>query len=318
MSTSVSGSAPLPGSSSGPESTPQAIAAGREQRAGIAYGLAAYLWWGFCVVYFKAVAHVPAFEVLGHRIVWSVVFLGLLLGLRGRLPEVRAAFRHRRTLLTLMVTACLVSTNWVVFIWSVANDHVVEASLGYFINPLVNVLLGFMFLKERLRPVQWFSVALAAAGVVFLTLSIGHVPVIALTLAFSFGFYGLLRKVAGAGPTVGLAVETLLLLPLALGYLVFTHTQGELVFMRDGWPINGLLMLGGVITALPLLWFANAAKRLPLATIGFLQYLAPSLQLMLGVLVYGEAFGRDHQVAFACIWTALIIYSFSAARRART
>jgi chloramphenicol-sensitive protein RarD len=280
----------------------------------VAYGLAAYTWWGVVVVYFKAVSHVPSLEVLAHRIVWALVLLSTLLALRHRWPQVLAAVRTRRTLLTLVATAFLVAINWLTFIWAVSHSRVVQASLGYFTNPLVNVLLGFLFLRERLRPAQWVSVALAAVGVTYLTVALGEVPWIALTLAFSFGFYGLLRKVAAVGALEGLTIEAMVLLPIAGSYLIFLASRGSLVFGHRDVRTDGLLVAAGAVTALPLLWFSNAARRLRLATVGFLQYLAPSLQLMLGVLLYGEPFRRHHQITFAFIWTALAIYSIETYR----
>lgn len=287
-------------------------------RAGVAYGLACYLWWGLVVVYFKAVAHVPPTEVLAHRVVWSLVLLSILMRFKDRWPVALAAVRDRRTLLTLMGSATLVAANWFVFIWAVGHGRVVEASLGYFINPLVNVLLGFVFLGERLRPLQWLSVGLATVAVGTLTARVGHLPWIALVLAFSFGFYGLLRKTASVGAMEGLTIETILLSPAALVYLVTLAGRQEIRFAAGSRATDGLLVFSGVVTALPLLWFSNAARRLRLATVGFLQYLAPSLQLLLGVVVYGEPFGRDHQVAFGLIWTALALYSFETMRGQRS
>ena len=288
-----------------------------ESTVGVAYGMAAYLWWGLVPIYFKAVAQVPAMEILVHRVVWSVVLLAMLMRIYRRWPTAWAAVKDRQVRLTLVGTTTLIAINWFAFIWAVASGQVLQASLGYYINPLVNVVLGFVFLRERLRPVQGFSVLLAAAGVAYLTVSYGTVPWLALLLAGSFGFYGLLRKTAKVDSLVGLMLETLLLAPLMLGYLVYIVATGQSVFVNGPLTLTLLLPLGGVITALPLLWFANAARRLRLATLGLLQYIAPSGQFLLAVAAYGETFTRAHQVSFICIWTALTIYSVDAIRASR-
>ena len=281
----------------------------RAARAGVGYGVAAYGWWGLVPVYFKAVAHVAPAEVLAHRIIWSVVLLAVLMRIYGRWRAAVAALRSRSTVITLLGTTTLIALNWFVFIWAVVHDRVLEASLGYFINPLVNVLLGFVFLRERLRRWQMLSVALAAVGVAYLTFNYGQVPIIALVLAGSFGLYGLLRKTAKVDALTGLTVETTLLAPLALAYLGVLAWGHECSFGTESWRTSGLLALGGVITAVPLLWFTNAARRLRLATLGFLQYLAPTGHFLLAVVAYGEPFSQVHLICFACIWTALVIYS---------
>ncbi len=278
-------------------------------RAGVLYGVAAYTWWGVVALYFKALAHVDAFEVLAHRVAGAAVLLGLLMRFHGKWGTALKALRHRPTLITLIATTGLIAVNWFVFIWSVGHGHLMEASLGYFINPLVNVLLGYVVLHERLRPWQWVSVALAASGVTYLTLSMGELPVIALVLAFSFGMYGLLRKTVGVDALTGLTFETTLLWPLAVGYLIFLGIRGELAFEHISWQTDALLSVGGVVTAAPLLWFANAARRLKLSTLGFLQYIAPSMQFLLAVLVFGEPFKRAHAMSFSLIWLGLLAFS---------
>lgn len=288
-----------------------------QKRVGVAYGLAAYLWWGFIPLYFKAVASVPPLEVLAHRVLWSLVFLGLILWARGRQRDFRRVLRDRRSLGLLAVTTVLIAVNWLVFIWAVFNNRLLEASLGYFINPLVNVLLGFLFLRERLRLWQTLAVALAGLGVIWLAVGSGTMPWIALVLAASFGTYGLLRKIARPDGPVGLAVETLLLAPVALGWLWWSSHQGTLVFGERGWGLSLLLMAGGPITALPLVWFAEGARRLRYATIGFLQYIAPSLQFLLAVAVFGEAFTAAHAVSFGLIWAALLLYTLDTMRSLR-
>lgn len=279
----------------------------------MAYGVAAYLWWGLVPVYFKAVAHVTPGEVLAHRVIWSVVLLAVLMRIYGRWPGAAAALRDRKTILTLLGTTTLIAANWFVFIWAVDHDRVLEASLGYFINPLVNVLLGLVFLRERLRRWQMVSVALAALGVTYLTLSYGSLPAVALVLAGTFGFYGLLRKTAKVDALVGLTIETTLLAPLAFAYLVYLTSRRECCFGTQAWQTDVLLAAAGVVTAVPLLWFTKAARRLRLATLGFLQYLAPTGHFLLAVVAFGETFTQAHLVSFACIWAALLIYSVDTA-----
>ncbi len=290
----------------------------RQTTLGIVYGLAAYLWWGFCAIYFKAVAHVPAVEVLAHRVIWSVIMLVVILRARGRLPLIRQAFRDRRTRGTLVLCTVLIANNWVIFIWAIANDQIMQASLGYFINPLVNVMLGMIFLRERLRRLQWVSLMLAFAGVLWLAIGGGQFPWIALALAFSFGFYGLLRKTVAADAMIGLTVETMLLAPLAVGYLLVAWQRGQLVFAHHTQSTDLLLLCAGAVTALPLIWFANAARRLSLTAVGFIQYIAPTLQFLLAVCVYGEPFSGTTLVAFCMIWTALLIFTIEAIINPRT
>jgi chloramphenicol-sensitive protein RarD len=287
------------------------------KRVGVAYGAAAYLWWGFIATYFKAVDHVAPAEVLAHRIVWSLAFLIALLCGRRRFLATARLLADRRTLLTLTVTTLLVATNWLVFIWAVANDRLVEASLGYFVNPLVNVLLGRLFLGERLRPAQWCAVLLAAAGVAWLTVHHGRPPWIALVLAFSFGTYGLLRKQARPSGIEGLALETALLAAPALAWMAWRQGAGLLAFGTAGAGTTFLLLLAGPVTALPLVWFAEGARRLRYATMGFLQYLAPTLQFLLAVLAFGEPFSRAQAVGFGLIWLGLGMYVRDAARHVR-
>lgn len=295
-----------------------------EARVGIMFGLACYGWWGLVPIYFKAVRQVPAAEVLAHRVIWSVVLLAVLMRLYRRWGAAGVALRQHGSIALLACTTVLIAANWFTFIWAVANDHVLQASLGYYINPLVNVLLGFVVLKERLRRAQLVSVGLAAVGVIYLAVQLGEWPIVALFLAFTFGFYGLLRKIARVDALTGLTIETGFLLIPALAYLVFLGfaagaegTDSRLVFGHHSRAMDALLMLGGVITAVPLLWFANAARRLRLATIGFLQYIAPSVQFLLAVAVYGERFTTAHLVSFVCIWSALAIYTADAWRVAK-
>lgn len=291
--------------------------AGRTARAGVLYGIAAYGTWGLFPLYFKAVAYVPALEVVCHRVVWSLAFLAALLALRGDWRAVPRALRCRRTLATLGLTALLIACNWVLFVWAVANQQLLQASLGYYINPLLNVLLGCVFLGERLRRWQTISVVLAGVGVAYLTVAYGQLPWIALVLAATFGFYGLLRKTAKADALVGLSVETTLLAPLAAAYLLYQMAHGQAVFLAGSARSDLLLMAAGAVTATPLLWFTAAARRLPYSTLGFMQYLAPTGQFLLAVLAFGEPFRPAQLVTFGCIWIALVIFSWDALRRAR-
>jgi chloramphenicol-sensitive protein RarD len=267
--------------------------------------------------YFKALAAVPALEVLAHRIAWSPGFLLVVTLARGRWGAFAQLLRSRRTCLTLATTTVLIAVNWGVFIWAVANGRLVEASLGYFITPLMNVLLGYVFLRERLRPLQIVAVALVILGIVRMTISLGHLPVISIVLAVSFAFYGLLRKQLPVSGIQGLTAETLLLAPVALGWMLWRAHCGELVFGAGPLHLNVLLSCAGVITALPLIWFAEGAKRLRLATMGFLQYISPSFQLLLAVVAFGEPFTRRHGESFAAIWLALVLYTVDTLRSRR-
>jgi len=290
----------------------------REARLGIAYGVACYAWWGLAPLYFKAVKHVPATEVLAHRILWSVIMLIALVRWKEKGDLVRAAIADRRTLLTLVATTALIAVNWLTFIWAIAHDQLLQASLGYYMNPLINVLLGALFLRERLRSIQWLCVALAGAGVTYLTVSGGKMPALAIILAVTFALYGLLRKTVRADALTGLLIETALLAPLSVGYLVLLFYKGDSVFGEHSRLTDLLLLAAGIVTATPLLWFSNAARRLRLTTLGFLQYIAPSLQFLLAVVFFGEAFTVVHKLSFACIWLALGIFTVDAWRRSRT
>lgn len=291
--------------------------AGAATRGGLLYGVGAYGLWGVLPVYFKAVKQVPALEVLAHRVIWSLALLLLLLLMRRGWRAGAGALRSRRTLATLGATTLLIGGNWLMFIWAIANDHLLQASLGYFINPLVNVLLGLVFLRERLRGGQTVAVGLAAVGVGYLTLAAGQFPGLALFFAGSFGLYGLLRKTAKVEAMLGLTVETALLAPLALAFLGWQMLRGRAVFGAGSPAMDLLLMLAGVITATPLLWFTEAARRLRLTTLGFLQYLAPTGHFLLAVLAFGEPLTGADLFAFACTWAALGIYSVDAARAVR-
>ncbi len=289
-----------------------------QQRLGVVYGLAAFSAWGLLPLYFKAVATVAPLEVLAHRIVWSLVLLLIVTVTRGQLGSIMTLFRDARTRLTLACTTCLIALNWGLFIWAIANDRLVEASLGYFINPLFNVLLGFVFLRERLRPLQSVAVVLAAASIVWLTVTFGRLPLVSIVLAVSFGFYGLLRKQVRATGVEGLTAETLMLSPIAVAWMIWREDQGALHFLHDGARINTLLLSAGILTALPLIWFAESARRLRLASVAFMQYLAPTGQLLLATLAFGEPFTRTHAISFGMIWIALILYTIDTVRGLRS
>jgi chloramphenicol-sensitive protein RarD len=275
---------------------------------GILYGAVAYLMWGLFPLYFKILHAIPALEIVFHRVVWSFIFLALILAFRREWGSFRQLVT-RKTLAIYTVAALLLMANWSIYVWAVNTGHVVESSLGYFINPLLSVALGVVLLRERLRPLQWLPVALAAAGVIYLTVRLGVPPWIALALAFTFGVYGLMKKIAPLGSLHGLALETAILFLPSLGYLLFLETQGTGAFGSLGWGTAGLLSLAGVITSLPLLLFASAARSIPLTLVGILQYIAPTCQFLLGVFLYREAFSPAQLMGFSLIWLALLIFT---------
>ena len=286
------------------------------RRAGLMLGVGAYLFWGVMPLYFKAIAEVAPTEIVAHRIVWSLIFLAALASLWRKWPAIRAAASTPQVLATLIVTALLIGINWLLFIYAVVSGHVLEASLGYYLNPLVNVLLGVLLLKERLSVAQAAAAGLAAAGVAVLAAGAGSGLWISLTLAASFALYGFVRKVAPVDSVEGLAIETALLAPVALGWLIWLRQTNELGMGRFGTDVDILLALGGAVTAIPLLMFTAAARRLPYSMLGFLQYIAPSLQFLLAVLAFGEPLTTPHVICFAAIWTALAIFSLDGWRSA--
>lgn len=277
--------------------------------AGVLYAAAAYAMWGVFPLYFKALQQIAPFEILVHRMVWSLAFIVIVLAVRRHWSWLGSALRQPKVIGGFAVSAVLLSGNWFIYIWAVNNGRVVDASLGYFINPLFNVLLGSLLLHERLRPVQWTAVGLAACGVAWLTWQGGGLPWIALLLAATFGLYGLLRKTATLGTLEGLAIETLLLFPAAAAYLVMLTLEGRNGFATASTTTQWLLVAAGPITAIPLLLFAAGARRIPLSLLGLLQYIGPTLQLLLGVWLYHEPFGGARLAGFALIWGALAVYS---------
>ncbi len=284
----------------------------KQTRQGIFFALAAYFMWGIAPAYFKLIQQVPADEILTHRIIWSFFFMLALITLGRNWPKVRAACQNRKRLLLLAVTALLIGGNWLLFIWAVNNHHMLEASLGYFINPLVNVLLGMLFLGERFRRMQWVAVALAFTGVLVQLWQFGSLPIIGLGLAFSFAFYGLLRKKIAIDAQTGMLIETLWLLPVAAGYLFLFADSPTSHLSANPWSLNLLLVAAGIVTTVPLLCFTAAATRLRLSTLGFFQYLGPTLMFLLAVTFYGETVGQDKLVTFGFIWAALILFTLDA------
>lgn len=276
---------------------------------GILYAALAYIAWGLFPLYFKQVADVPSLEVVMHRTLWSLVFVFGVLMVRRQWSWMGTVLRQPKVLAAFVLSAMLLSGNWLTYVWAVQNQHVVDASLGYFILPLVNVALGFVFLRERPRSGQWMAVAVAAAGVLWLAVQAGRLPWIALVLALSFGFYGLLRKVAMLGALEGLALETLVLAPVAAVVLGWWAWQGQGALVQGTPATVGWLLLAGPMTAVPLLLFAAGARLIPMSTLGILQYISPSLQFALGVWLFHEPFEPARLVGFVLIWAALLVYS---------
>lgn len=283
-------------------------------RQGVLLAIGAYTMWGIAPIYFKSLSDVSPLEILSHRVVWSFFLLAFLLHISRSWRKVRDTLTSKPKMLYLVVTSTLVGANWLIFIWAINSNHMLDASLGYYINPLINVLLGMIFLGERLRKLQWFAVVLAAIGVLVQLIAFGSVPIVAIALAFSFGFYGLLRKKVSLEAQTGLFIETLVMLPLAATYLLFIVDSPTSDLSANPIQLNLLLVAAGVITTIPLLCFTGAATRLKLSTLGFFQYIGPSLMFLLAVLIYGEAFTSDKAITFAFIWGALVIFSFDGLR----
>jgi chloramphenicol-sensitive protein RarD len=285
--------------------------------SGLAAAIGAFAIWGLFPLYLKPMAEVPALQIMAHRVVWCCLLVLGWLALRGELATVRAALSDPASRIRLAGSATLISVNWLVYVWAVNNGHTVEASLGYFINPLLNVVLGVVVLHERLNRAQWLAVALAAIGVLYLTVATAHPPWIALVLAASFGTYGLIRKVVRVESVPGLATETLLLAPFALAFLAWCELRGMGALGHASAGINALLVGSGLVTALPLALFAYGARLIPYSTIGIVQYIGPTLQFLIGVFVFHEAFTAERAVGFVMIWAALAIYAADGAYRTR-
>nr|WP_321406323.1 EamA family transporter RarD [uncultured Carboxylicivirga sp.] len=280
------------------------------QAKGYLYTAQAFVSWGLLPIYWKLLSHLPAIEILAHRILWSLIFVVVFLYIRGKL-HLGAIFKNKKSLLTLIITGLLVGSNWGVYIYAVNAGQIVEASLGYYITPLVNVVLGMIFLQERLSKIQLIALLLAAVSVLYLTVDYGQFPWIAVYLAFSFGLYGLLKKKSGVDSLPALAIETLVLTPFALTYVVWKMVDGTGHLFAGDILTDTLLILAGVVTTLPLYWFAQGAKRITLTSVGFMQYIGPTIMLLLGIYIYKEGFPLEQKIAFSFIWLALAFYSYT-------
>ncbi len=289
----------------------------RQYRKGIVYTTVAFFAWGVLPFYWKALGAVPAFEILAHRILWSFVFITIVLAVR-RNTQVKALLKDPRSRKSLLVTSALIGLNWFTYVYAVNSGHIVEASMGYYINPLVSIFLGIVILKERLDLLQILSFVLACGGVLYLTMDYGKFPWIAVLLACAFGLYGLFKKTSNLQSLPSLMIETMLLSPLALGIIVYQASISRGSFFSISIKTDFLLIFAGVITTLPLYWFAQGAKRIPLSSVGFLQYIAPTLMLCIGVFVYNETFTRAHLISFGLIWIALVLYSLTLVRTSRS
>ena len=276
-------------------------------RSGYLYALGAYILWGLLPIYWKWLQHVPSGQVISHRITWSLLMLLLIISVTRQWPRFRQSL-NRRILVLYSLAGILLSGNWLVYVWAVNAGHIVETSLGYFINPLLSIVLGMIFLRESLRPGQWVPVFLAAAGVAYLTVVYGSLPWIALVLAFSFGFYGLVKKLAPMGSVHGLTVETGVVFIPATCYLLFKEFSGTGSFGHLGTGSDLLMIGAGLVTIVPLLLFASAATRIPLTMIGIMQYIAPTIQFLIGVFMYHEPFSRDRLIGFTLVWVALLLF----------
>jgi chloramphenicol-sensitive protein RarD len=283
----------------------------RENLIGTWYAISAYIVWGILPLYWKALIHVPAREILAYRVIWSFVFLCLFSTIRKRWPEIKQAYTHKRNRMSSLLSALIIGAIWFIFIWAINANHVVEASLGYYISPLISVVLGMIFLSERLTFWQNIAFVLATLGVAFLTIQYGRFPWIALSLGVGFALYGLLRKTSRVGSITGLTAETSLLSPLALIYIFFLFYQKSSAVEGAAIYTHLLLVGAGIVTAVPLVWFTKGARRIPLSMIGFFQYLAPTISLLLGIFVFKEPFTTTHLISFSLVWAALILYTSS-------
>lgn len=285
-----------------------------EDRKGLLYGFLCYLIWGMFPLYWRLLDDVDSFEILAHRMLWSGVFMvTLFIGIRR--IRLRNHIQRPRQYLMLLLTSTLISFNWGLYIWAINHGYILQSSLGYYINPLVNVLLGYLFLHERLNRAQTGALMLALAGVVYFTIDYGHFPIISLGLAFSFGIYGLLKKKMGLNATPALTVETIWMMPAALVFITFLCSQGQSALNHFDWFTWLLLLLSGAVTAIPLLLYGKAAERITLTALGFLQYISPTGQFLIGIFVYKETFTTAHIICFACIWLGLTIFTVDIIKR---
>lgn len=278
-------------------------------KKGILLAVSAYLFWGLLPIYWKSIQSVPSLEIIGHRIVWAFLFLLIIQIFRNRWSRIRIKLKEKKTRLIFAATTCLIGFNWFLYVWAVNSGYIVETSLGYFINPLVSVFLGVLILRESLRSFQWLAIAIAAAGVLYMTFLYGIFPWIALTLGFSFGLYGLLRKIGALDAIDGLTFETGMLFLPALVYLILLESEGFGAFAHNSLRITVLLSMAGVVTALPLILFAAAVRRIPLSMMGILQYILPTMLFVLGIFVYKETFSVERLIGFFFIWIALILFT---------
>ncbi|MEZ9233908.1 EamA family transporter RarD [Shewanella sp. 10N.286.52.A9] len=288
-----------------------------EHRKGIVLAICAYCLWGIAPLYFKLLSEVSALETLAHRVVWSFIFIIILMQFLGGFSRLTTLLKKPKQLLVLALTSVLIAANWLIFIWAINNDQMLDASLGYFINPLFNVLLGMVFLSERLRKLQWAAVALASIGVLIQLISFGSIPLVSLALAASFGFYGLLRKKVNIDAKTGLLVETAILLPIALGYLALTLDTASANMLTNDMTMNLTLIAAGIVTTVPLLCFAGAAMRIPLSMLGFFQYIGPSIMFILAIFLYKEPFDIEKGITFGFIWSALVVFTTDMALQRR-
>ncbi|AUH65594.1 EamA family transporter RarD [Paracoccus zhejiangensis] len=283
---------------------------------GLVFALAAYVLWGFLPLYMKALDHISPFEIIAHRVIWSLPIAAVVLFWQGRSADVLTALRTPRLLAMAALTAALISVNWLIYVWAVTNDHAMDAALGYYINPLFSIFLGAMLLGERLNRLQKLAVALAAAAVILLTVEAGRLPLVAVGLTLSWGFYAYCKKSLPLGPNQGFTLEVLLLLPLAIGYVIWLQVNGQSHFAQGNLKDSILLILAGPATAIPLMFYANGAKLVRLSTIGTLQYITPTMVFITALLVFGEPFEGARLIAFPMIWLALVIYSVTLIREA--
>ncbi|MEH6475962.1 MAG: EamA family transporter RarD [Sneathiella sp.] len=306
-------------SSSENTSTEAASAAKKNQQQGLIAALCAFLLWGIFPLYFKLMAHIPVLEILANRIIWSLALVLIIIAFTGRFSHLFAALKNRKVMMIFMASTTVIALNWVTFVWAISNDRILEASLGYYINPLVNVGLGMIFLGERLNRWQGIAIGLATLAVIIMTILMGTLPWVSLVLGFSFGFYGLLRKKVQAESVVGLTIETGLLFPLSIGYLLYLVSMGSLQGgTLDGafYEFDTLLLLAGtgLVTAVPLILFSFGAQRLRLTTVGILQYVAPTLHAVWAIFIFDEEFSQAQLIAFSLIWIGLLIYTWDGLR----
>ncbi len=297
----------------GMENTPQ----NQDTLRGFGFALAAYFIWGFLPFYMKQLAHIPTLEVLAHRVIWSVPIAAIILATLGRTGDIKRALSDPKVVGMAAITAAIISLNWGVYVWAIGSNHALEAALGYYINPLLSVALGALLLKEKLSAAQRVAVALAGLAVVVLTVDAGRLPAVAVALPLSWAAYAFLKKWLPVGPNIGFFLEVLLLTPFAAAYVAYSYYNGSTHFMQSNPWDTALLMGCGVVTAVPLMLYANGAKLLRLSTIGIMQYIAPTMIFLTAVFVFGEAFDTVHKIAFAMIWAALVIYTWSFIAQAR-